>query len=1183
MNTILKKCMVAGLIALATFNALSDDTELYDYAARIDWGIRPKVLIIFDNSGSMATVEEGVQGYDPDKTYGSVNGLTSFSDKYVYYTKEGIDASSAPVPDSPSEARRFPETINSCATAVEALATVGYYVGRLLEYERTGKNKNTWQEMPDNDGSNLELIDCQDDITFLSSWNADNWQEIDKDWTGADTNGFPIDDQTLPYQSSDEGTPDLFNSATTVTLYTDNYLRWYHGGCILNDGGTACDPDEPTTVSKTRLEWAKDAVTSVVSAVNAVDFGLMVFNINAFDEYSRDGGRVVKSVGTYDAETEFNPVVDSLEANTNTPLCETMYEAYRYIAGKSVLFGDDDGKPILNGKTLNSYDYTANSPARDTSAESDGVYLSPFDQCVNQMTVILVTDGAPTVDTAANSSIKSEFGISSPYTMESGTQTYLPPLTQALYTTDVLEDETNYPGSQTINTYIIGMGDITTDPDTVAMLTEAAVGGYYNATDMSTGLEAALLDIVYQTLTNQASYTSPAVATNNFDRTQNLDSVYYAMFLPTSAENSLYWWGNLKKFKVLDDTTIADANGNTAMSETDGNILDTAQSYWSSEVDGDDVTKGGVLEHLLNRTANRNFYADIGSGLVDINTLSANTTAADNIGVDVTEMAGYINWIIGEDVDDEDGDSQTSDKRSQLVGDILHSRPLALNYGGTEENQDIRLVVGTNSGILHMFKDEGDTVEESWAYLPNEFWSLQKELRYFSGNRNYYGIDGSPVAYSSGEKTWIFFGLRRGGKTYYGMDVSTPDSPSLMWRVDNTTPGFELLGQSWSEPVVTYVPSTGADTPVLIVAGGYDSSKDADGIGTDDTVGRGIYIINAATGALVWSVTSDDYSGFKDSMPGKVGILDSDRDGLVDRVYVTDTGANVFRLDMPSSDTSTWTVHQFASLGGTEDTTDRRFFYEPAVAQTVVTVKNETLVTYNDGSTESIVTNQSIPFDAVLIGSGDRSNPLDVTTNDMFFMLQDRNVQTDSITDADISAGDGIIQLSELYDATGEGINEENTTEEREAELLAYGTKRGWYHDLSGYGEKSLSSAIVIEGTVYYTTYIPATSSTQIDECIPVGEGRIYAVDLQYGYDQFDWQYIDTGTNVPDTPQLFAGEDTVNLICGGCEAIGDDGEEVCLGDECESDNDGTLDNPDLIETPLQLIPERIYYYNKEQQ
>ena len=34
------------------------------------------------------------------------------------------------------------------------------------------------------------------------------------------------------------------------------------------------------------------------------------------------------------------------------------------------------------------------------------------------------------------------------------------------------------------------------------------------------------------------------------------------------------------------------------------------------------------------------------------------------------------------------------------------------------------------------------------------------------------------------DKVWIFFGLRRGGSSYYAMDVSSPNSPSLMWHIN---------------------------------------------------------------------------------------------------------------------------------------------------------------------------------------------------------------------------------------------------------------------------------------------------------------------------------------------------------------------------------------------------------------
>ncbi|MFP3454351.1 hypothetical protein R0K30_22355, partial [Bacillus sp. SIMBA_154] len=61
-----------------------------------------------------------------------------------------------------------------------------------------------------------------------------------------------------------------------------------------------------------------------------------------------------------------------------------------------------------------------------------------------------------------------------------------------------------------------------------------------------------------------------------------------------------------------------------------------------------------------------------------------------------------IKWTMGIDVDDEDSDNSTTDQRQNIFGDPLHSKPVALDYG----NNDIRILIGTNAGFLHMFKDD---------------------------------------------------------------------------------------------------------------------------------------------------------------------------------------------------------------------------------------------------------------------------------------------------------------------------------------------------------------------------------------------------------------------------------------------------------------------------------------------
>ncbi len=139
------------------------------------------------------------------------------------------------------------------------------------------------------------------------------------------------------------------------------------------------------------------------------------------------------------------------------------------------------------------------------------------------------------------------------------------------------------------------------------------------------------------------------------------------------------------------------------------------------------------------------------------------------------------------------------------LGDPLHSKPLIVNYGGSADNQDIRIIVGTNAGALHMFKDSGATVDESWAFMPREFFPNIDSLRKnYASSDKVYGIDGSATVYVldtngngsieavNGDKAWLFIGSRRGGSSYYGLDISYPDNPKLLWHINQNTSGFFL-------------------------------------------------------------------------------------------------------------------------------------------------------------------------------------------------------------------------------------------------------------------------------------------------------------------------------------------------------------------------------------------------------
>eukprot|EP00493_Phyllostaurus_siculus_P012704 UN12891 len=97
-------------------------------------------------------------------------------------------------------------------------------------------------------------------------------------------------------------------------------------------------------------------------------------------------------------------------------------------------------------------------------------------------------------------------------------------------------------------------------------------------------------------------------------------------------------------------------------------------------------------------------------------------------GSDVSISLKDINWARDIDVDDEDSDGSYVDQRSDIFGDPLHSKPVSIDYG----DGNIRILVGTNAGFLHMLNDKGDSIEEEWAFMPAEL--LQTYLRFVQIN-----------------------------------------------------------------------------------------------------------------------------------------------------------------------------------------------------------------------------------------------------------------------------------------------------------------------------------------------------------------------------------------------------------------------------------------------------------------
>ena len=1161
---------LALLCALSVPAAIhAEDIEVYvGNSAAV--GTKPKVLFIFDNSGSMSESVETAIPYDPAQTYEGIGSSNAFKEGYIFYSV-GIPLDNIPLTEleTRADAKRFNMLLNGCDAAKEALAKYGFYTGKMQEFITKGKS-GSWQNLKNDNGGHMNsAIDCLDDFRnndsdnvfesptsslpqYLKVKSGQVYSSEDDDeltgypssvnvsghkdflgYSGGNPSGYSRDDMETK-----------FEQASIVTLYTPNYVRWH-----INKSAH--------TTEEQKIEVARETIRRTLGATQEADFALMLYNLN-FPENSRDGGRVVAGFGGGDENIV--DIVKTVQAETGTPLCETLFEAYNYFAGNPVLFGNADTD--CNSSSAESeckyIDYEGNSPGYDSSivmgVGDAQTYITPFTErggCPSNISIIYITDGIPVRDEAANKAITELDGM----TLTSDEfgdlivdGSYLPALAHWMHNSDI---NTNVDGKQSVTLYTVGFGDGA--PEAILEKAAQAGGGRYFFADNGDSLEDAIQETLNTILATSTSFTAPSVASNNVDRTQTSDSVYYAMFLPTEGAR---WAGNLKKLKVSQGN-IVDKNGAPAL-DANGNIKSgngMATTFWSAAPDGGDVRAGGanyVLSQLS--VTNRKVYSNLEVGsntLLDLDAENVKTfyggedKAAGKLGVPATELSGLINWARGFDVDDDDNDGQFSDTRQDIMGDPLHSRPVALTYPGGE----IKIIMGTNAGFVHLFSDRNNTLTEQWSFIPNELLDNLATLRRNEGGEKVYGMDGTATVYFNDKNNdgivddgvdtvWVFIGMRRGGYSYYAIDISKSNAPVLMWSLDNQTPGMEQLGQTWSQPVITYLEgyrdAKGYDEPILVFGAGYDTGKDSGFL--EDSVGRGVYMIKARDGSLVGKFANDgsnDGIAFpgKHGIVGEVAMLDGDYDGYTDRMYASDTGGNVWRFDMPSTDKSTWSVFKFAEFSNAAvESEQRRFYYGPSVARTYFTkVKTEDVT--SNGQTTTVVSRQELPFEAVLVGSGNRSHPLETKESNFLYMLRDMNTQTKTFDisnrPATLTAGD----LKDISDLPFEGVDPESDEfTELEVEMGSYD---GWMYKLKP-TEKALAKPSVLFGVAYFTSFTPSEKNDLAQCVLDGGQGLLYAFNLNYGSSVYNSISLDLGNKIPPPMTWIVGHpgDFYCLNCG---------------------------------------------------
>lgn len=476
---------------------------------------------------------------------------------------------------------------------------------------------------------------------------------------------------------------------------------------------------------------------------------------------------------------------------------------------------------------------------------------------------------------------------------------------------------------------------------------------------------------------------------------------------------------------------------------------------------------------------------------------------------DANDALDWLRWLRGADVDDEDGDGDTTELRHWLLGALIHSRPAVINYGPrsghSADNPLVHVIVGSNDGVLHAFENTTAQGEQSgrerFGFIPRAMLALQRARRGQDAAvpANLYGVDGSPVpwlrdrngdgqiAVEEGDRAWVFFGLRRGGTHYYALDVSDPDeAPVLRWQIDADPAGeFAELGLGFAEPVVGRVRFATGPRDVLILAGGYHGGRDAAGLplGKDggsgaDTVGNALFVIDAQSGELLWKAvrgsgapatdTRFEHPALSDSFPSRPAALRDGR-GIIYRLYVGDSGGAVWRVDLPPGSgpnhrAQHWSISKFAQLDGAAAEDDRRFFHPPDLVRSMDA--------------------QGTPFNGVLIASGNRAAAGATGVRDGLFYLRDYAIEP--------GPAEPVQPTPITYDALPD-----HSACESGADTACDADSRGWRLMFPGAGEKGLSSPLTEAGEVFFTTFVPPT----LDERCAGGAGHslLYRIRLDDG------------------------------------------------------------------------------------
>jgi type IV pilus assembly protein PilY1 len=505
--------------------------------------------------------------------------------------------------------------------------------------------------------------------------------------------------------------------------------------------------------------------------------------------------------------------------------------------------------------------------------------------------------------------------------------------------------------------------------------------------------------------------------------------------------------------------------------------------------------------------------------------------------------------------------------------------------------------VGSNDGMLHGFDaslvtstsvPQGSPTttagNEVVAYIPSTMLASLPKLTSLSYNLNHqYFVDGSPMmadidmnaissTYTPDWHTMLVSSMGAGGKGIFALDVTTPgtlnsttgattqgsfsesdaDAANLLLWEFNDTLGDADMGYSISQPAIS--PLTGQAKQIVRMANGKWAL--IIGNGYNSTNGKAVLYILFINGGTdgAWTVNSDYIKIVADATTGQDNGLstptpfDSNDDGIVDTVYAGDLKGNLwkFLVGPNSSDTSV-----------TSTTSTWKVAYTNTACTTAAPCSP--LFKATDGATTPKAQPILLPPEVtlhpnggqlVLFGTGKFIENNDINNTDVqtFYGIWDKN--DTALTRVGVGStgrAEDLLEQTTTTTTTTAGnfrvpsnnpitwrISSTDPKANCTPAATCGPTHMGWYFNLPTSGERAVATPDVINGVIFFNTFIPPSST---DVC-SLPTGWLMALNYESGGLPFFRTIFDTnGTSTIDDSDTIVGGLQIGAALGGTTLI----------------------------------------------